>query len=367
MRILLLSRYGRLGASSRIRSYQFLPLLAERGIEVTVAPLLADNYLQRLYTTGKRRGVTETLRAYLRRSKEIARTRRFDLLWVEGEIFPWFPFWLEHSLTQGIPPYVVGYDDAIFYRYNLHSNPIVRRIYAGKIEQVMRGARLVIAGNDYLADYAQVSGAQNVAYLPSVVDTDRYQPSLKKNNSVFTIGWIGTPVTAPFVNGIAAALIAACDGGSAKTVLVGAGEAASKSLSAEVRPWREDSEIPDIQSFDVGIMPLPDEPFERGKCGYKLIQYMACGLPVIASPVGVNSRIVEHGVNGFLATTHQEWVKAIRALKENPELRTRMGAAGRKKVEREYSLTLAAAKLSSLLRSAVESRAVDEAEVAVGD
>lgn len=333
---------------------------------MTVAPLLSDRYVQHLYAKGAR-GV-ETLGAYIRRVRQLARAKRFDLLWIEYEIFPWLPSLLERLFTSAAPPYVVDYDDAIYYRYNLHPNRLVRAVYAGKIEQVMRGARLVIAGNDYLATHAREAGAKNVAYLPSVVDTDRYQPLPRIDSSAFTIGWIGSPVTAQFLSGVRSALAQTCDGGSARLVLVGAGEAAGRNLPAEIRKWSEASEVTDIQSFDVGIMPLPDEPFERGKCGYKLIQYMACGLPVIASPVGVNTRIVEDGVNGFLATTSKEWVRAIATLKENPELRRRMGAAGRKKVEREYSVAVAAVTLASLLRSAVDSSARDEVAVAaVGD
>jgi glycosyltransferase involved in cell wall biosynthesis len=362
MKILLLSRYGRLGASSRIRSYQFLPRLPAGGIEITVAPLLADSYLQSLYVTGQRE-IGETVSAYLRRLRQITSAKQFDLLWVEYEMFPWLPYWFEKLLSEDAPPYVVDYDDAIYHRYNLHPNPVVRAIYSGKIERVMRGARLVIAGNDYIAQHARDAGAKNVDYLPSVVDTERYQPSSREGNSIFTIGWIGLPVTARFLNVVSSALAEVCNRSSAKVVLVGAGKAAPVSLLAEVRNWSEESEISEIQSFDVGIMPLPDEPFERGKCGYKLIQYMACGLPVVASPVGVNCRIVEHGVNGFLANTPEEWVRAILTLKESPELRRRMGAAGRKKVEREYSLNTAAPKLISLLRSAVENSAVEDARV----
>jgi hypothetical protein len=105
-----------------------------------------------------------------------------------------------------------------------------------------------------------------------------------------------------------------------------------------VQLWSEDSEVAMIQSMDIGIMPLTDSPWARGKCGYKLIQYMACGLPVVASPVGVNADIVEHGVNGFLATTEDEWRQALTTLLRDPDLRRRMGAAGRRKVETDYSL-----------------------------
>jgi glycosyltransferase involved in cell wall biosynthesis len=117
-------------------------------------------------------------------------------------------------------------------------------------------------------------------------------------------------------------------------------------------PWSEASEVEAIQFFDVGIMPLPDAPFERGKCGYKLIQYMACGLPVVASPVGVNTRIVEEGRNGYLASNTEDWRKTLVELSKDAALRSRLGQAGRQKAAEEYSLQVAAPKLLSILKDA---------------
>jgi glycosyltransferase involved in cell wall biosynthesis len=129
-------------------------------------------------------------------------------------------------------------------------------------------------------------------------------------------------------------------------------DAAALGLPMDSVPWSEQTEAQDIARLDVGIMPLVDAPFERGKCGYKLIQYMACGLPVVASPVGVNRQIVEHGVNGFLAETPEQWATALRTLCADPALRARMGAAGRRKVEQHYSLQVTAPRLVQILRRA---------------
>jgi glycosyltransferase involved in cell wall biosynthesis len=136
-------------------------------------------------------------------------------------------------------------------------------------------------------------------------------------------------------------------------IMVGAGDANMKRSFCEVKPWSEVSEVTDLQRFDAGIMPLPDDPWKRGKCGYKLIQYMACGIPVVASPVGVNKEIVDHGVNGFLAETTTEWIEALRILRDNPDLRRRMGAAGRRKVEQRYCLQVTAPRLHKLILSLV--------------
>jgi glycosyltransferase involved in cell wall biosynthesis len=136
---------------------------------------------------------------------------------------------------------------------------------------------------------------------------------------------------------------------NARISAVGAGRAAKPHQFLDILPWSEETEAASIQAMDIGIMPLTDTPWARGKCGYKLIQYMACGLPVIASPVGVNTEIVEHGVNGFLATTDADWREALVMLLRDPDLRNRMGAAGRRKVEEQYSLQVWGPRVADML------------------
>ncbi len=140
--------------------------------------------------------------------------------------------------------------------------------------------------------------------------------------------------------------------GKARLVVVGAREVPFQEVPTEVKPWSEATEVADVLAFDVGIMPLTDEPWERGKCGYKLIQYMACSRPVIASPVGANRQIVDHAVNGFLAGTNQEWRSAFDTLSSAPDLRTRLGQAGRQKVEAHYCTRVTAPRLAAILKSA---------------
>src|SRR5262249_25167158 len=143
-----------------------------------------------------------------------------------------------------------------------------------------------------------------------------------------------------------------CRNGTGRLVTVGARQWELEEVSGEVRNWSLETEAADIQSFDVGIMPLPDTPFERGKCAYKLLQYFACGRPAIASPVGVNSLIVEQGINGFLASTTTQWIEALTTMRIDAVLRKRMGVRGRQKVEDSYSLQKTAPRLAWLLKQA---------------
>ena len=347
MNILALPRYQRLGPSSRVRFYQYYPALQRQGFVIRDAPFFLDDYVRRLYANQPVQ-IVDVLSAYWRRLFVLLRARDFDLLWLEKEFLPWMPTWMETLLAR--QPYVVDYDDAVFHRYDLHRSALVRCLLGRKIDRVMQNAALVVAGNEYLKERAVSAGAKRAEILPSVVDADLYTPAPERASG-FTVGWIGSPVTAPYLDVARPALEMLTNGGQAQVSLIGAGKAIKwENANVHILPWCEESEIQNIQRFDVGIMPLLDEPFERGKCGYKLIQYMACGLPVVASPVGVNAQIVEHGVTGFLAESTQDWQQALAFLRENPVKRREMGLAGRAKMERGYSLKATAPKLADLLK-----------------
>ena len=354
MKVLLLSRFSRIGSSSRLRLLQYVPYLQDRGIEVTCSPLLGDGYLNALYS-GKRPKFGPIISAYVRRLAVLASSHRYDLLWIEKELLPGLPAWPEFLTALFKVPYVVDYDDATFFRYSEHEARPVRALLGDKIDKVMRRSALVIAGNDYLGERARETGARRVEVLPTVVDLTRYRPPSNSNSfgsETFTIGWIGSPFTAKYLAIINSALEEVCARGRARIVLVGSGNVSLGSAPLEIRPWSESREVADVQSFDIGIMPLSNKPWERGKCGYKLIQYMACAKPVIASPVGVNREIVRHGENGFLAETHADWVRSIDGLQSDPQLKSHMGQHARKTVETRYSLQVTAPRMLSLLEEA---------------
>ncbi len=334
-----------------MRFFQYIPYLTSCGIELQVMPFLGEDYVRALFQM-KRQPVFSIAVAYFQRIGTYLDAHSFDLLWIEKEIFPWLPAWAESLLIKSGIPYVVDYDDAVYYRYSLHSDPLVRTFLGGKIEAVMRHATTVVVGNDYLAEHARIAGARTIKCLPTVVDIDRY-PIGEKTCSQFRIGWIGSPVTAPNLGLIKDALKEAIERTNGQIVLIGAGDQDPlPGMEKEMLPWSEDSEAANIRSCDVGIMPLPDEPFMRGKCGYKLIQYMACGLPVVASPVGVNTSIVEKERTGFLASSQEDWVRALVMIHNDGGMRSRMGKAGRQKVEKEYCLQVTAPRLLDILTEA---------------
>ncbi|HYG25777.1 MAG TPA: glycosyltransferase family 4 protein, partial [Caulobacteraceae bacterium] len=167
-----------------------------------------------------------------------------------------------------------------------------------------------------------------------------------------TVGWIGSPATAHYLAPLEPVLSELAEETGLRAVAIGA----TVGSLFEVVPWSEDGEVEALADLDIGVMPLADSPWERGKCGYKLIQYMAMGLPVVASPVGVNTTIVRHGENGFLAANDDEWRTHLRALASDPQLRETMGRAGRRMVEETYSLQVQGPRLARLMRQAIESR-----------
>lgn len=329
---------------------QYRPFLETVGFQVDLKSFFDADYLPSLYAG--RKSSSAIWRSYAGRLRDLFQAKgQADLIWLEKEALPWVPNFFEGNLMSPFIPVVSDFDDAVFHRYDMHRLMQVRTLLGRKFADVMKNSASVFAGNAYLADYARAAGAAEIEIIPTVVDTEHYR--VKVNSLVDAepvIGWIGTPSTwQECVEPFLPIFRRVTQAQGARIEAIGARMTASEEAGIHFLPWSEEGEIEHINAMDIGVMPLPDTPWMRGKCGYKLIQYMACGLPVVASPVGVNSEIVEHGVNGFLAETPEDWSRALEALISNPELRKKMGLAGRKKVEESYSLQVYGPWVASLL------------------
>lgn len=348
---LVFAKYDTMAATTRQRFAQAIPYLYETGIEIDICPLFNNAYLEQLFTHGKR-SRWKIILAYAARSVSLLRCRNYDFLWVQYEMFPYLPGSLELLIRLAGKPIIYDIDDALFHQYDQHPNALLRRLLGRKLQPLLRSCDLAFCGNAYLLAYVSPFCPRS-EIIPTTVDTDIYFPVEKPPVQTPVLGWIGSPSTWNYCLPLADIFSAFVRTGQLDMLVIGAGHAASAQHPFTFRDWVEEREVEDVQQMNIGIMPIPDAPWARGKCGYKLIQYMACGVPVIASPVGVNCEIVEHGVNGFLASTPQEWRAAIERLLGDAALRQRMGQAGRTRVEQRYSIQQIGPRMAQLISGIV--------------
>jgi len=199
----------------------------------------------------------------------------------------------------------------------------------------------VMAGNDYLRAYA-LRYTSRVSLVPTTIDTEKYRPPAYRPDREPVVGWSGSFTTVQYLTLVKPALEQLARRRSFRVRVVGGTGVSITGVHVECLPWRAETEVADISSFDVGLMPLPDDIWSRGKCGLKILQYMALGVPAVASAVGVNRQIIRHGWNGLLAADEQEWVESLDELLGNERLRQEMGRHGRRTVEEGYSAAVVA-------------------------
>lgn len=348
LKILFLTRYADNGASSRCRSYQLIPGLEVAGISCSIRPLLATGYLEALYSRRRFKKYAVGVIGVLNRLMEIFRVGRYDAVVVEKECVPHVPYFLERLLLCGANHVVLDFDDAVWVSYERSS------MLREKISRIMRRADAVVVGSRYLQEYARPNNPKTML-VPTVVDANRY--AVRSHDSgpderATVIGWIGTPVTAKFLSVIVEPLRHIAARRPIVLLLVGGGDRIEvPGVLTRRLAWSLASEVDSISQMDIGIMPLTNDPFSRGKCGYKLIQYMASGLPTIASDVGENRHIIVDGETGFLIREPGDWEIAIDKLCDSAELRRQMGEKGRQRVLERYNLSHAVSAYVKILKN----------------
>lgn len=338
MKVIYFSKSSACGPSSRYRIYQFLPYLQAAGVECTVKPLFAGRYLSLLKiqnsflrALGKMAYVGMR---FLKRIWDLITLGRPDLVVIEGQLFPYCPTWPERSLKWLGHKLVFEYDDAIY----------LTRLHQRKIPSLMQLSSNVVVGNCVLAAYAK-EFAPNVTVIPTVVDTDRFTPrncgsdeDHRRNGEPVTVVWIGLAYNFPYLDVLVPALQRLQDECRARFRVVSSHPPRLPGVDVEFIPWELQTEVASLQECQIGVMPLPDTDWARGKCGLKLLQYMAVGIAAVASPVGANREIITSGENGLLASSEQEWFEHLVRLCRDADLRTRLGEAGRRTVVERYAL-----------------------------
>ena len=330
--------------SQRFRIEQFLPVLEDRGIYYKLRPFLDEQAWNVLYKSGAawKKGI-HVLKGFLRRCYTVfIEAPQYKTIVIHREAAPLgppvFEWWLALVLKKRV---VYDFDDAIWIPNTSSDNKIAAGMKAfWKVAKICKWSAVVLAGNDYLAAYAKNSGAGKVVFLPTVVDTrNKYIYSARKHRKdPVVVGWTGSHSTLKYLElliPVLQELQTALD----FTFLVIADKNPRLPLSRfEFLPWNTVTEMDDLLRIDIGVMPLTSDKWSEGKCGFKLIQYMALGTAAIASPVGVNKKIVEDGINGFLCTSPDEWKQVLGTLITNAGLRMQIGASGRSTIQEAYSL-----------------------------
>lgn len=232
---------------------------------------------------------------------------------------------------------VFDFDDAIWTSEKGDRSLFARLRTKARLASVLKRSAVVMAGNDYLADYARRFN-RNVVVVPTVVDCDLYPARRHAEARVVTLGWVGHSVNFKYLAALGDVLRRLAAVRPVRLLVVADQAFHAEGLEVENRPWAEDTEVANILEMDIGLMPLADDEWTRGKCGFKAIQYMAAGIPPVASRVGMNVQLVEHGVDGFLAGNSREWFEALSLLCSDAALRQRVGQAARQKVHARYSL-----------------------------
>ena len=343
VKALFLTQTSELGPSSRYRVYQLLPWLQKLGIACDVSAATDDALYRSLYLDSGARGSRSAAfqAAWRRRRADLQRVGDFDAVFEQKGVFPGLYSGFERKLAAR-KPLVFDFDDAIWLP-RVGGSRLLRWVHReAAVQDILRRAAAVIAGNNFLAEYAARFN-RRVTVVPSSISVETYPKTVASS----LIGWIGSRTTLPYLKPLKPAFEAL----GTKPRVIASGDPAQLGFEVEFRPWRLETEMEELSQIGVGIAPLPDTPWEQGKCGVKILQYMACGIPVVASPVGVNKNTITHGVNGLLATRAEEWTTALRSLIADPKLRQQLGAAGHETVTKHFHVQHAAEAVNSVLRS----------------
>ena len=300
-------------AASRYRVLQYLPYLKEYGVQATVLPFPKGFF-------GKR--------------KLFKSVNRYDILFIQRKRFS--VFWLKF-IRKNARKIVYDFDDSVMYRNSKATNPESNTLVK-MFKNIVNASDYVIAGNEYLKKNT-APYTNNVTTIPSPIDMSLYPQKKYPERSSITLGWIGATGSIHYLEKMKPAFEAlGIKYEDLKLKIICDTFFDCDNITVEKKLWSGQEEVADIQSLDIGLMPLMDDPWSHGKCGLKILQCLAAGVPVVCSPAGINREIVEDGVHGFWAKTEEEWVEKLEILINDHGLRRKMGIAGRERVIENYSL-----------------------------
>jgi glycosyltransferase involved in cell wall biosynthesis len=342
--ILFLSTYPMGEApSQRFRYEQYLPLLTKHNITYTHEPFLDKKAWNTLYLQGKIiQKVIGILRGFARRFVLLFSLKKYDAVFIHREASligpPIFEWYITHIAKKKV---IYDFDDAIwlpnFSEANRFFHPI--KMY-NKVNKIMQWSSKISAGNSYLAEYARRQNPNaKITINPTTIDTENYHNKIKNQNTdKLVIGWTGTHTTMKYLDFLVP-ILAELEKKYTFDFLIISNQAPDIQLNCvKYKKWQKDTEIDDLLLMNIGVMPLVEDKWSAGKCGFKALQYMALGIPAVISPIGVNTKIVDEGVNGYLCSTAEEWRTCLENLMKDPSLRIKLGEQARKKIIECYSV-----------------------------
>ena len=345
MKLLFLTKYDEEGPSSRYRSYNYKKFFIRENIECEYNPFFYKGYVNDLYK-GKKIKRVKILYCYFKRILYILKNKnKYDHLIIEKELFPYIPYFLEKIILTKAS-YSLDFDDNPKDKY---TKGIFSILFKNKIENLCKRAKFVTVGNHWY--FEEFKNNKNFYYLPTVIDLVKYTiKDYSKNDKKIKIIWIGSPSNLKNLFLIENTLKNLAKKYLIKLVIIG-GKINIEGVECEEVKWQEETEVEELKKGDIGIMPLNDGYWEKGKCGFKLIQYMGVGLPVVASNVSANKEIVQNGVNGYLCEKEVEWYTYLESLILNIDLRKKLGENGRNIIEKSFNYKIVKRKYIEILRS----------------
>jgi glycosyltransferase involved in cell wall biosynthesis len=344
MRVLFLLPYPLHRApSQRFRVENLLPLLDEAGINYTLRPFMDEKTWNMLYKGGSAvQKVSGILKGFRKRWYTVLREAKdYDWVFIHREAAPLGPPWIEQYLKNVLKKRIVyDFDDAIWIPNTSAENALAARFKAfWKVPRICSWSHTITAGNDYLCDFAATNSKGRVVRMPTVVDTkNRYNRLKQHYGGKPVVGWTGSHSTLKYLDELMPLLRELRQELDFSFAVIADKKPDLDFPDWSFIPWDANSEIEDLLNLDIGVMPLTPDPWSEGKCGFKLIQYLALGIPALATPVGVNARIIAEGENGFLCEDQNAWKAGLRKLIMNASLREQFGRAGREKMIAEYSV-----------------------------
>lgn len=342
-------------AATRYRIYQYLPYLEKHNIKYRVFSIISDATTKEMIYSPVFKGPRKiiyylrvVLDKIIRLLPVLFLARKYKIIFLQRATLP---FGLERILAKINPNIVFDIDDAIFMSDKEEVGLIARikgYTKSKEVASILKVSRLAIVENEYIRDYVKKYCSNNIL-IPGPIDTERFFLKEKSAQEEVVIGWIGSPSTAVYLDMLKDVFRMLAKNFEVKIKLIGAGIYKLEGIDIINVPWAYDTEVAELQSFDIGVMPMPDNEWTRGKLGCKMLQYMAVGVPAVVSHTPTNAEVIIDGKNGFLINSQKEWLEKMSRLIKDHVLRQETGLCGRRTVEDKFSVLVNAPKLKEAL------------------